>query len=428
MHLLFAAAMALTQQWLLVSDLHLNPFDRSPAAAAYGSDTNWPLLRSAIAAMRKAQPQPQAIVIAGDLLAHQWSAKAQAARQDPTRAAARAMSDIARAFNTAFPRAQFVLALGNNDDPCGDYRAAAGTPYLSAVARAWEPLVNRHGASPAFARDFSNTGYYTALLPGGVRMVVLDDVYWSLFFRPCRRGVNAGNAQMGWLDQTLRSLKPGESAVPLMHIPPGVDAVSTLLAQRFVIVPYWRADARVRFTRELARFASRIPFALAGHTHRTDFRLAGSTPLLIAAAISPIYSNNAAFMTLAVGARGALENYHVFSFDPRSGDWQQTFAFNRAYGVHGFNLKDVLRVHERIESDPALRRVWELSTVSNSDAWYSVRASWTAHWCAQTAVGGQYSACAGDQRRTAVLPVLAGMALVLAVLVAVWYSRKRLWT
>lgn len=52
------------------------------------------------------------------------------------------VTDLAKRFDATFPRAQSVIALGNNDSDCGDY-GSPSRAHLRAVARAWEPLVNR---------------------------------------------------------------------------------------------------------------------------------------------------------------------------------------------------------------------------------------------------------------------------------------------
>ncbi len=156
MHLLFAAL--LLGHWLVASDLHVEPGAGGPEPADYGTDTNWTLFDSTVDAMRRADPHPQVIVLSGDFLAHHFP--------DNVPLALRTMARIAKTFDAAFPQAQFVIVPGNNDDPCGDYRATPGTRYFASLARIWEPLVNRNGAAPQFQRDFAEYGWYTARVPG----------------------------------------------------------------------------------------------------------------------------------------------------------------------------------------------------------------------------------------------------------------------
>ena len=57
---------------------------------------------------------------------------------------------LAAEFNATFPRAQFLITVGNNDGYCGNYMSTPGSPFLAHMAAAWEPLVNRNGSAPNF--------------------------------------------------------------------------------------------------------------------------------------------------------------------------------------------------------------------------------------------------------------------------------------
>jgi hypothetical protein len=112
--------------------------------------------------------------LGGDFVAHIFDPK----QAVPT------MRALAQEFNHAFPHAQFVLVLGNEDSSCGDYQVSPNSPFLRAVAQAWEPLVNRNGAAPGFAHTFPAYGSYVTRLPSpGLRAIVLDDVFWSPRYR-----------------------------------------------------------------------------------------------------------------------------------------------------------------------------------------------------------------------------------------------------
>ncbi|HKU69137.1 MAG TPA: metallophosphoesterase, partial [Candidatus Baltobacteraceae bacterium] len=220
MHLLFAVL--LLGHWLLASDLHVEPGPGAAVPAGYGEDTNWALLESTVAAMRKTDSNPQVVILSGDLLAHHFPRN--------TRLAEQTMGRIVRTFNRAFPRAQFVIVPGNNDDPCGDYRATPGSPYFARIAHLWAPLVNRSGAAPQFEKTFAQYGWYEARLPHGLRALAVDSVYWSIVYRRCAGyHPDAPQRELRWLAQSIDALPKTARALLVMHIPPGVDAQSTLL-------------------------------------------------------------------------------------------------------------------------------------------------------------------------------------------------------
>jgi hypothetical protein len=422
MHLLFAVLLALTQPWLVVSDLHVEPFDNSSTPATYGSDANWALFDAAIAQMRRTEPNPRVVVIGGDFLAHHFGSAVAAANthSSVTAVAEAEMARIARSFARAFPRAQFLITMGNNDDPCGDYSTAPNSAYLAALARIWAPLVNRGGVAPAFLRDFSHAGYYTARLPfARGRAVVLNDVYWSIVYHACGRvSGNPSTQQLAWLSRTLKERSTRD--VLLMHIPPGIDENSTLMARRFIMVSFLRSSVESQFEQIVSSNVPRISFILAGHMHQNEFRLAGRAPVLVAPSISPVYGNNPAFLRLDVKEDGTLSDYQQFAYVPERGEWTQIIDFDRAFGVDAFTAASLAGIHERLGRDGSLRETWSAAMGGGSLNRRPDYKTWRAFWCAQTFTGPGYAACAGDQRRVAALPIAAALvaAIVLLALVA----------
>jgi Calcineurin-like phosphoesterase len=432
MHLFFAVLLALTQQWLVVSDLHVNPYDRSAQPSDYGSDTNWVLFDATIAQMRRAEPNPSVVIVPGDFLAHHFATLVQNAKPgaSTTTEAEAVMKRIARSFDRAFPRAQFIITLGNNDDPCGDYKTAPNTPYLAAVARIWAPLVNRNGAAPDFVREFSRAGHFTARLPiPGVRAVVPDDVYWSIVYRPC--GNVPGNPparQFNWFSRALSASKSGRSIV-VMHIPPGVDENSTQLTHRFIIVPFLQGAGEAALEHVFSAHEGQIAFALAGHIHQNGFRVVAGVPVLVAPAVSPIYRSDPAFLRLQLSGDGTLLDYQLFAYSPYYDQWTEVLDFDRAYGVDAFTAQTLLEAHERIASDDAVRLAWTEAMVGGSPTRRVYSGNWKTFWCAQTATGVEYAACAGAQRRVAAVPIaaalLAGLVLVGLLAVALRLAAQR---
>lgn len=411
---LFPRAALADQHWLVVSDIHLNPFDKSHQPSPYHTDSNWELLRDALGRMQRVDPDPGVVFIAGDFLAHQWADKVHAAGfTSASDKAETTMEHIAKAFQAHFPRAQFVITLGNNDDPCGDYRTFPGTPYMKQFARIWAPLVDRNNAAPDFVRDFTRTGAYVTRLPiNGLKAVVIDDVYWSFVYRPCSSStsVDPGRMQLQWLK--TQTTKPGR-AVLLMHIPPGDDPVSTLFAHRFLIVPFsgdrWSA-AYEHFAQSNSRS---VAFAIAGHVHRNDFRILGGVPMLIAPSISPIYANNPSFLTLDVAPDGTLNDYRLYGFEEYSRTWEVA-DFNQVFGTQAFTAPQLQALRGRLERDEALRYRWSTLQMGGTRD-RRTELGWRMFWCAQTEFGAAYASCAGSQRRVAAFPVLVGLVAAAAL-------------
>ena len=411
-------------RWVVLSDIHLNPYERSQTPSDLHSDSNWALLNSTLDQMHRVDPNPPVIVVSGDFLAHHWSNVVRASQNgaSPEQAGETTMRAIAAAFDRRFPRAQFVVVLGNNDDPCGDYRSAPGSAYMARLARIWEPLVNRGGAAPDFLHDFSSYGAYAARVSGGsLRIVAIDDVYWSIVFRGCGRAAqNPARAQALLLERSLGSAQ--RSAI-VMHIPPGIDPSSTMIAHRFLIVPFLNDEWQSAFLRELGKNRDRVAFALAGHVHRSGFRIAAGVPMLIVPSVSPIYDNNPGFLTLDV-AGSTLRDFRQYEYDEESGEWSVQADFDSTFGTRAFTASSLSGAHDRIARDENVRARWESMEMNGAGDW-EIRRNWRLFWCAQTELGSGYAACAGIRRRAAVLPALAGI-LAAAVLLGITLAVLRL--
>jgi sphingomyelin phosphodiesterase acid-like 3 len=432
--LVFGAALFLAQgagaaaaPWLFITDIHLKALIKEPFASPIGEDTDDVLFESAIRAMQRADPHPPVVVVTGDLLAH------GIAQRDTTPTAVR----IARRLNRAFPQAQFVLALGNNDSACGDYALAPNSAFLRAVASAWGPLVNRRGAAPDFQRTFVHDGFYTSTLPvAGLQAIVFDDVFWSpIYHAGCGR---AGNVINGAFAEVESALKRRNGPVwVLFHIPPGIDAFSSAqLSHRLAIVPYLRPDLRDRFVGVLAHSHARIALAVAGHTHKFAYRIVNATgsrpvPMLLVPAISPIFGNEPSFLTANVSAGGTLRDVEEISF--HDGRWSDIGGM-QSLGVDEFTGPELVALQARLGNDPRLRATFERLYGGGAPPEINAR-NWPIYWCAATAFAtspfrdctrsGGVSVVTG-RGLEALTAVAAPVVVVAGVIVWWWRGRRKL--
>jgi hypothetical protein len=410
--------------WLFVSDIHLKAVSKRVQPSRAGHDTNDALFESSIREMQRVDPHPPVVVLTGDLLAHGI---------DPHRATATAVL-IARRLNAAFPRAQFVLALGNNDSACGDYALAPDSAFLRAVAAAWAPLVDRGGAAPGFARTFVHDGFYVARLPlPGLRAVVVDDVFWSpRYHAGCGPAGNVVRSSMNELDAALRGT-PGPLWV-LFHIPPGVDAFSTAhLVHGLAVVPFLDPGYRDRLLTALARRPGEVPLAVAAHAHRFAYRIVDAggpkpVPLLQVPAISPIYGNTPSFLTASVAPGGMLRDVEEFSY--RHGAWRDEGGMP-SLGVVDFTAPQLLALQNRLAADAGLRATFDRLYEGGAPSEINER-NWRVYWCAATAFGStpfrSCDASGGYRLLTGRGVVVLGVVAALFVLAAggfVWWLRRR---
>lgn len=434
------ATAAVAQTWLVVSDVHLDPFDRQARPSLFGSDTNLALFRSALAEMRRRVPDPAAVLLPGDFFAHDLAGRARrGGGHSDDAAAVETMRIIARAFARAYPHARFAVALGNNDAPCGDYHTAFGTPFANAIARIWEPLVNRGGAASTFAASFAANGSYAANSPlPRTRFVVLDDVPLSvMYLGNCAHGTSAApEAQLEWLRSTLASTPAGTTNVVVTHVPPGYDAFSTETTHGYFPWPFLDAGADAALLSALSNGENRVAFVAAGHAHRFDFRLANDVPVIVFGSVSPVYHNNPAFYALDVGAGGVPRDVRAFAFDEWTQSWQPARSFDGKWRTESLGAAALSGLHARLERDAALRHAWDAASSgwpSNwTIAWGTWGDSWRIPWCAQRYSDGAFTACAGLTLRAelfraglAAIAACVGLFIVGLALVPVRASRTK---
>jgi hypothetical protein len=308
------------------------------------------------------------------------------------------MTELARRFDEAFPRAQFIVTLGNEDSACGDYGVAPDGAFLRAVAKAWEPLVNRRGAAPRFAQTFARDGFYTARLPvPGLRAVVVDDVFWSPLFHRCG-GTAIGSAQtLAELAEALRRGRADRSWI-VLHIPPGVDVFSTThVVHRFAVVPFLDPRPRARLGELVGDPANRVELVVAGHAHRFSYRVLPSTrgegvPLLMVPAVSPVYRTRPAFLRVEVDDRGAVGEMTEYGWFDEG--WR-ALGGTRELGVPEFTAPALRGLTKRLERDDTLRE--RFAALYNAGAIEITRGNLRSYLCATTEFAATpYRRCVGS--------------------------------
>lgn len=425
-----AAVPAAGQTWLVASDIHLDPYARGSDPALVGSDANRALLRETIARMRSAVPDPAVVLLPGDFLAHDFEHLGKRSKPADAAAAALAtMRDVATAFDRAFPRARFAIALGNNDAPCGDYRTALGGAYAAQLARIWAPLVNRGGAAPQFERSFAATGTYAMQPPGSaLRVVAFDDVPLAFVYRGAcagSAGTDAGRV-LDALANELAAAPAGTRNAVLMHLPPGYDSFSTELLHGYAVWPFLSGGPAGRLLGLLTAPENRVAYAFAGHVHRFDFRLDGGVPVLVFGSVSPVYHNNPAFYALHVGRDGTIADIDAYAYDEWMQEWQSARSFDRKTGSPRVDAAALRALHERLGSDASARSAWQALSngwPSNPEiswkTWDGGR--WRIPWCAQTVLndGVAFAQCAELERRVTLGIAAVAMAALTAIAAAV---------
>ncbi len=408
-------AAAAAGRLLVITDIHFDPMaepglvDRLAAAAPaqwqaildsatgqkpsrYGSDTNWPLLRSALRRMKQTLPRPALVLLPGDFLAHQFRNKFNAAASDHSDAAYRRFVDrtmqfLALQFEHHFPATPILPVLGNNDADCGDYRLQPNGPFLADTLPIVHALLGNAGTEPGLAHAWTGYGNAEATVDG-LRILLTNTNFFSRNYqnkcRP-RPGADPGFATIAWLKAELTAARRAHQPVWLVyHIPPGINGYASWRhgACPDHIIAMWQDRYAQPFADLLRGFAGTIAASFAGHTHMDDFRLIGYQGryfgfTLITPALSPIFGQNPAFRIVDFDRAGTIldeTTYGVTNLGEADAaiplHWQKEYTFSHEWQLPRVDLPNLERLYAMITTVPADRTQWHtLFAVSSPVYW-----------------------------------------------------------
>jgi hypothetical protein len=415
-----------------VSDIHFDPFatpgiapalvplnveqwrarflrDPDERMAGFGADTNFPLLESALDAISAAASHADFTILTGDLLAHEFEAKAAKALGVTERSslvqafAAQTTNFVARALGRAMAGRPVIVALGNNDAACGDYRIDPGGPYLAATRDTVRALLGNLEVDADFDRTYAAGGYYAVRHPAhpDTAILVVNDVLWSSEYRDAcgSGGLAAGKAMLEWLRMRLEHHRRRGGKVWLIHhIPIGFDAYPTSHAAGTRCparpVPFLREPFASDFVALIRDHSAVIDAGFAGHVHFDDFRLVVSRrgePLAaekIAPGISPIFGQNPGFHVFSydrqTGRPTDYSTHYLTNLDAggpaRDGRWEKEYSFTRRYGQRRYGAAAVANLWRRLQRRGPTERTFR--TLYNVSRGQLARSIFPAYACA----------------------------------------------
>jgi hypothetical protein len=356
--------------FLMLSDIHFDPYAdptiieqlgakpteacQTPGSSAFskfGSDTNYPLLKSTldhvVAVAAKNHIHYDYVIVTGDFLAHSFDGRYRQCVDGGDEAYQKFASDtisfVDGMIAKALPGVPVFAALGNNDSDRGDY-AEPSAAFLRSVGQDWS---HAWGNVPAAARamalaSFARAGNYALPHPSAPNdeLIILNSNLWvARNPQACSETNPDPGGQFQWLEEVLSRVKrAGGTATLIMHVLPGIDAMkSSVGAPR----AFWTEACTQKLIAQLTAFRGVVREMYAGHIHRDDFRLfpdREGKPLFaihIVPAVSPVYFDNpAAEIGWYDKNNGALRDYATLYLDLGSPKpaWATEYIFTRAYG------------------------------------------------------------------------------------------------
>ena len=276
-----------TGMFLLLSDIHFDPYadpaiveklgaklkggcpaSGSASFAKYGSDTNYPLLKSAldhvVATAAENHIHYDYVIVTGDFLAHSFDGRYRQCVGGGDEAYQKFASDTIRFVDSmiakALPGVPVFAALGNNDSDRGDYEEPSKV-FLQKVGRDWSrawgdlPVGARATASASFER----AGDYAVPDPTAPNheFVILNSNRWAARnAQACGETDPDPGGQFQWLEDILGKIKrAGGTATLVMHILPGIDALRSSMGQPQSL---WTDRCSEKFVAELTNFRGEV--------------------------------------------------------------------------------------------------------------------------------------------------------------------------
>ncbi|MGB8193837.1 MAG: metallophosphoesterase [Chitinophagaceae bacterium] len=429
--------------FLSVSDLHFNPyFDQSlldtlmksdytnwynifesssiKTPNSYGSDANYPLVKSALQNMQQQLANPDFIIITGDFLRHRFRENYNSYFKnypDSFHAfTSKTIRFLAWMLDKHFPQTVILPVLGNNDAFCGDYEIAPKDAFLTMFASAFAPLQRNNDAAmdSNFINQFSKGGYYTfspktAKTP---KFIMLNTIFFSVNYEDtCAKQPvgDPGGEELKWLADTLSQANAANQPVWMAyHIPPGVDVFATLKnvscsVSSSSVMTMWNDSANKTFLDLVRKNAPVIRAGFAGHTHMDDFRVVYDglqqpvSFIHITPAVSPLFYNNPGFQRLTYDTVSwSLLNSETFYLNVGSATpaWAFEYDFKKTYNVKGINAASLHQLRIGIRGTANFQTLCDSTNfnslrasyvkyynVSNVSANTDVKYRWKAYWC-----------------------------------------------
>ncbi|OXB61865.1 hypothetical protein ASZ78_004571 [Callipepla squamata] len=268
---------ALAGRFWHLTDLHWDPGYEAAAAAgqrcpsggsgaaphagpwgSYACDAPWPLLRSAVAAMRDLEPRPDFVLWTGDDTPHVPD------EQLGEEKVLHIIENLTSLIKQVFPDTKVYAAMGNHDfHPKNQFPGKANSIY-NKTAELWRSWLNE-ASVPLFRAG----AFYSEKLPSSDtrgRVIVLNtNLYYDQNEQTA--GEEDPGGQFQWLEETLTNASKAQEMVYIVgHIPPGFFEKKRGKA-------WFRSDFNERYLKIVQKHHRVIAAQFFGHHHTDSFRM-----------------------------------------------------------------------------------------------------------------------------------------------------------
>lgn len=194
------------------------------------------------------------------------------------------------------------------------------------------------------------SGYYSAKINKGLRMISLNTVIWSSQLcancaenTDCQLQQNTGEQQMKWLQQQLKNAADSNDKVYIaMHIPPGDDAYLSRNDPSNPVAMWQNpVNWQNQFLKAISQYKQTVAGVFYGHTHMDEFRMLYGDSLnntisqvaISCPGISARSGNNPGFKLVTVDeATKFPTDFITYYASLQPIQWQQPYQFSKLSG------------------------------------------------------------------------------------------------
>ncbi len=411
---------------LAFSDIHFNPFcandpkvfqalDAADASqwegiyesagmstpSLWGADTNYPLMKLALASVQQNLGASQVAIYTGDLLGHNIASLYQQASGSSDPARSSAFTDKTAAFvmqqiRAAVGNIPVLFAVGNCDSYTG---LGPDTNFLANNAQSfYSQMLNSAASRTEFMGTFKAVGNYAVNLFGGAVMAIgLNTILCSPYVcSPYVPGAGdnsaAVNAQFAWLDTQLAAAQAADRKVwILMHVPVGgflgptaanVNSTGHITSAAMM----WVDSYQTAFMATIEKYPGLVSLMMAGHTHMDEYRIImpGYT-LEVAPGISPVFANDPAYKLFTLDLTSfAPSDYQAMNCSlaqPTASQFQSCYTFTDAYNAPNYSSESLEILFPKLASDPAMQALFRQYYYSGNNAGNTItNLTWPVYW------------------------------------------------
>jgi len=305
-----------------------------------GKDANYGVLKSALANMKSKLADPAFIVIAGDFIWHGAKPKDSILKR-------KVMFFIAGLFKENFPNTTIIPALGNNDTYGNDYELQE-PKYLKDFADAWSPNLPKSAADEIKANNFYS------IRKGNIKFLVVNSA--SLAYGSQYQ--EQADTQLAWLQANL-SNADNKNIWIISHIPPGLNGYNNK--------NMWNVDNTQTFVNSLVKYADKVKFEIASHTHFNDFKIyydAAKKPVAFMRIVPSICSNHGNNPSFEIADFNSNEgsiinetNYYLHldaipkDQDGAGAPWENTISLYASFNISNYKPQSISKIIDNIRTD-----------------------------------------------------------------------------